>query len=120
MSIYYPMPTIKPSERTGVGNSHQKGHTMRKSHVSTTARKCVGCGMEISAGVPFWVGLTGESWHKSCKRLGVTPRRSIPQRFKTDDPVGKACGACDLVIYDDDVVVFKMARPFHKECAIRM
>lgn len=91
----------------------------RRTYRSDVALTCAGCKAQIAPGEPHWQGLTKEPWHKACRRLGVTQSLYTPGRYKADNPTGKPCEGCDQEITAEDDVVFKVARPWHKECAKR-
>ncbi len=88
----------------------------RRHYRSRIALTCAGCRAPISAGEPFVRGLTKEPWHTLCRRMRVSPERTLQSRYRQDDPTGKPCLGCGVEIATEDRVVFVTTTPWHTEC----
>jgi hypothetical protein len=92
----------------------------RKTYKSPVALTCAGCGREIPAGSSYWKDLTKQSWHPSCKRMGVSQHKYSPPRYRFDDHVGQNCEGCGTTIAEGEDVVHINTKPWHKECHVLM
>lgn len=90
----------------------------QKIYTVTFEQFCAGCKGRIPAGNGFWKDRTKQPWHPACKRIGVTTTRVETPRYLFDDPVGEKCDGCGMEITEDDIVVHKSAKPWHKECSL--